>query len=331
MNMKKFLCLLWTVAAFGFSSCSIHVSKEVYNNSAEYAAGKYLLAEDYFKGTKLHPQDKAKAYQLYKASADMNYAPAMFRLAAFYDRGDVVEKDPQMYIQLLTKAAQLGEDRAQNSLGVCYHDGVGVKQDYAVARHWYEKALENGNTKALENISFLCADQKDTLGMKKYVAMGVERGLARSQFLMAEMYRQGIGVEKDLAQAEEWYKKAAENGYLSAYSSLSVIQFDRKDYKATWKFVSEGMNKGDTNAFYNAGFLCEHGLGVEADCLLATQYYQHAIQYENGNQARAYFQLGRILYEGCDKVERDEQKGLEYIRKAAQMGNPEAAEYKVTK
>ncbi len=325
--MNKIIVLLCTVAALCFASCSIHVSKEVYNNSAEYAAGKYLQAEEYFKGSKLYPKDRAKAYQLYKESAEMNYAPAMYKLAGFYNVGDIVEKAPQQYALWLTRAAQLGEDRAQNALGVCYETGNGISKDIAQARHWYEKAFEQGNTQALENLSFLCMSEKDTVGLKKYVPMGVEKGLSRCEFIMGMMYRDGVGVTTDSTKAEDLFTKAAEKGFAQAYSHLGVMQLDRDDYKSTMKSFMKALNLGDKHAYYNIGYLYEYGYGVEVDYAMASQYYQRALGYNNINKPHALFHLGRMLYEGREGLKKDGQKGLDYIKRAVQMGDFEATEY----
>ena len=40
-------------------------------------------------------------------------------------------------------------------LGTLYHEGKGVKQDYAKAREWYEKAAAQGNKDAEEALQHL--------------------------------------------------------------------------------------------------------------------------------------------------------------------------------
>ena len=45
---------------------------------------------------------------------------------------------------MVPKAALQGDAGAQNNLGVCYEYGEGVKQDYAEAVKWYQKAAQQG-------------------------------------------------------------------------------------------------------------------------------------------------------------------------------------------
>ena len=61
-------------------------------------------------------------------------------MASFYRQGNVVEKDILQSIQLLEKAAQLGEIQAMRDLVAIYEHGLGVEIDDAKADYWVEKA-----------------------------------------------------------------------------------------------------------------------------------------------------------------------------------------------
>lgn len=74
-------------------------------------------------------------------------------------------------------AAKQGEAKAQYSLGVMYHDGKGVSQDYQEAIRWYR--------------------------------MAANQGYADAQYNLGVMYRKGLGVPKDYVQAHMWYNLAA--------------------------------------------------------------------------------------------------------------------------
>ncbi|MDH0356637.1 tetratricopeptide repeat protein [Morganella sp. GD04133] len=76
------------------------------------------------------------------------------------------------------KAAEQGDAKAQNNLGLMYYNGEGVQQDDFKAFEWYTKAAEQGDAKA--------------------------------QFNLGLMYDNGEGVQQDDVKAFEWYTKAAE-------------------------------------------------------------------------------------------------------------------------
>jgi TPR repeat protein len=66
------------------------------------------------------------------------------------------------------------------NLGRLCHSGLGVVQDYAKAREWYEKAAAKDQAQAMTNLGVL--------------------------------YRNGEGVPQDYAKARWWYEKAAAKG-----------------------------------------------------------------------------------------------------------------------
>ena len=47
-----------------------------------------------------------------------------------------------------------------------------------------------------------------------------ERKLAAAQFNLGLMYENGFGVGKDLAEANRWFRLAAEGGYAKAIEKL---------------------------------------------------------------------------------------------------------------
>ena len=60
-------------------------------------------------------------------------------------------------IQMLKEASAQGHAGAQSNLGVMYHQGQGVKQDYAQAFKWCRKAAEQGDASAQFNLGFMYA------------------------------------------------------------------------------------------------------------------------------------------------------------------------------
>jgi TPR repeat protein len=74
---------------------------------------------------------------------------------------------------------------------VLYQNGLGVPQDYAKAREWYEKAVAKDNAHAMGNLGTL--------------------------------YANGYGVPQDYAKAREWFEKAAARGDASAKKLLEEL------------------------------------------------------------------------------------------------------------
>ena len=65
-----------------------------------------------------------------------------------YQYGYGVEKDYHKAIELYQKAVNQGNAAAQNNLGFMYERGYGVEIDYHKAVEWYQKSAEQGDEDA---------------------------------------------------------------------------------------------------------------------------------------------------------------------------------------
>jgi uncharacterized protein len=80
-----------------------------------------------------------------------------------------------------------------------YDEGLGVTQDYAAAKDWYEQAAE--------------ADD-----------LSARSGTFLAEYALGVMYEQGHGVAADRATAIAWYQKAAAGGNADAKAALARLQ-----------------------------------------------------------------------------------------------------------
>jgi len=55
-----------------------------------------------------------------------------------------------------------------------------------------------------------------------------EQGNADAQFMLAEYYKDGIGIKQDYKKAAEWYSKAAEQGDEMAKNALENLEKEGK-------------------------------------------------------------------------------------------------------
>lgn len=85
----------------------------------------------------------------------------------------------------------LGNDRAQEVMGLLYYFGLGVTQNRAEAVKWFEKAAAQGLNVAMFNLGYC--------------------------------YENGEGVSRDLDTAREWYRKSANAGFDDAWSSYNRL------------------------------------------------------------------------------------------------------------
>jgi TPR repeat protein len=104
------------------------------------------------------------------------------------------------------------------------------------------------------------------LAYKEFLASAKE-GHADSQFNVALMYEQGIGVAKNLEEAVVWYRKSALQGNSAAQFNLGVLYENGLGTKIDFAKANEWYRKasvqGDALAIGNLGMLYLRGQGVK--------------------------------------------------------------------
>ena len=155
------------------------------------ASGGFVYAQDYQKGL--------------EAAQKGNYAVAYWEWTVAAEQGDAV---------------------AQLFLGQMFFEGLGVLQDYKVAKMWFEKSASNNISMAQNNLG--------------------------------SIYENGKGVAQDLQKAAIWYQKAAVQGDKNAQFNLGAFYFDEGGdlnlmYSYMWFKIS--LENGVNIARENVDFL----------------------------------------------------------------------------
>jgi uncharacterized protein len=103
------------------------------------------------------------------------------------------------------------------------------------------------------------------LAYKEFLT-AAEAGHADSQFNVALMYEQGIGIAKDEKEAVIWYRKAAEQGHAAAQYNLAVLYENGRgievDFAQANAWYRKASAQGDALAIGNLGMLYVRGQGV---------------------------------------------------------------------
>ena len=105
----------------------------------------------------------------------------------------------------------------------------------------------------LLGVTAVGADKKKPLpkDFKSLKALA-EKGDAKAQYNLGEMYLRGEGVEKDEKEAVKWYRKAAEqNSALAQYDLGQMYEIGlgvEKDEKEAVKWYRKAAEQGDEDA-----------------------------------------------------------------------------------
>ena len=212
-------------------------------------------------------QNMEKGVEFYKRAARLGHASAQFNLglAYFTERG--VKYSPGKAKLWWEKAAIQGHAGAQYNLAAILWSGKGVGKDQASAMHWFRKAVHNGSVPAISFLRKLYQPMQQVLvenikeinnretsrsiplieemGMYKLAKQAMQEGShdqafkywqplakdghAESQYQVAVLYEQGLGVDQNLEEAIDWYRSAAEKGEPNAQFRIGLYHINESD------------------------------------------------------------------------------------------------------
>lgn len=116
-------------------------------------------------------------------------------------------------------------------------------------------------------------------------------GHSDSQFNLALMYEQGIGVTKDEKEALNWYLKAALQGNMNAQYNLAVLYENGRgcdvNFKEAHRWYREAVVQGDGLAVGNLGMLYLRGQGVKENKVAALALLLTSATMDNSPENRA--------------------------------------------
>lgn len=133
-------------------------------------------------------------FEYIKRGAEGNGLPVFqYEAGRYYYNGE--GGAPQDYaeaVKWFRKAAEQGLPVAEQMLGLCYQNGLGVAKDITKAVEWYRKSAEHG----------------DMVG----------------QYDLGACYYYGVGVKKDLNEAKRLFELSAAQGYDVAKEALKTYE-----------------------------------------------------------------------------------------------------------
>ena len=174
-----------------------------------------------------HDEDYAKAVKWYRKAAELGYDKAQYSLGYCYYSGKGVAHDYVEAMKWYRKAARQGHVNAQYMLGVCYYNGQGVTQDYDEAVKWWRKAAEQRHDMAQNNLGRCYLNgwgvADDDVEAVKWFQKAAEQKYATAQYNLGLCYENGWGVARDNSEAARWYRKAADQGDTDAKEALERL------------------------------------------------------------------------------------------------------------
>uniref|UniRef100_A0ACD5TWV9 Uncharacterized protein n=1 Tax=Avena sativa TaxID=4498 RepID=A0ACD5TWV9_AVESA len=171
--------------------------------------------------------------------------------------------------QITEYQAQRGNAAAMYKLGLLYYYGLrGLRRDYGKSYHWFSKAVEKGDTRAME--------------------------------LLGEIYARGAGVERNYTEAYKWLILAAKQQQYSAYNGLGYLYVkgygvEQKNVTKAKEYFEIAAENKEHGGYYNLGVLYLKGIGVKRDVMTACNFFLRAV---NAGQPKAIYQVAKLFQKG---------------------------------
>jgi len=195
------------------------------------------------------PLDKKEAVNWYQKAAREGNAAAMFNLGVAYFNGEGVPEDlsearpwfilaedsgSQKAIEAVNRSEAGLQTRDFNhiyfSIGQRYQNGVQVRQNYAAAAKWYQRAAERNDARSAMALAGLYASGRGVAQsfsqMFRWCSVAADHNSPSGMYCVGKLYRDGAGTPKDSGLAVQWFLRAVDGGFTAAYVELGEMYWN---------------------------------------------------------------------------------------------------------
>lgn len=213
--------------------------------------------------------DGAEAARWLRASAEQGNADAQLFLGLQLKSGAVIAKDLDEAERWLKKAAAGGEKMATDALARLEEErtsGVAVGSEGEL-----EAAAQKGDANAAYSLGMIfCFNRGDGVAGARWLKVAAEKGHAKAQgrlgFVCAAGYK---GAPRDLAAAESWYRRAAQQGDRESCRNLAQLllrpEADGEKQAEGVRWARRAADLGDADAMGQLGTSYLLGRGLKED------------------------------------------------------------------
>ncbi len=161
-----------------------------------------------------HDYDTALA--LWEPLARDGVARAQNNIGACFAEGLGVAPNAELAYRWLSLAAEAGDPVGQRNLAALYFKGEGVAQDYDCAARLYRAAAEQGDGPAQDMLSWMLLEGEvvatDPAEARRWALAAAAQGIAASMTRLGMLYHNALTVERDAGEAVRSWRRGAERG-----------------------------------------------------------------------------------------------------------------------
>ena len=153
--------------------------------------------------------------------------------------GHGMARDPEAALGWFKRAAQADHPMSINSR--CYENGWGVARDETVAAYWFRLAADRGLDWGMYNYAHMLRDGRGGVAQDPAAALALyqraaQSGHVKSIGVVGRFHEAGTVVPRDLEQAFDCYRRAAEGGDFRGMFHLGrlLLQRGQRDEAEAW-------------------------------------------------------------------------------------------------
>jgi TPR repeat protein len=222
------------------------------------------------------------------------------------------------------RAAEGGHAAAARELGRMYLAGNGGPRDVGEAAQWFRAGAERGDeTARIELVQLALTRQvgeDDQRTSASWLRQLAEAGLPEAQYNLALCLADGIGAERNDAEAFDWFRRAADKLPIAQFRCGILAAEGRgcdADPEAARRWYLQAAAQGFAEAEVAAGEMLANGRGGPRQIKKALELFVRAAA---SGHAGAIFAIGLMM----SNLRNDHDTALACFRHAAKRGHPTA-------
>lgn len=190
--------------------------------------------------------------------------------------------------------AEAGDAEAQFRLGVLYQVTVALgtlEPEFGIKAFnlIHDAALQGHAEAQMELWLIIKKSYPDNPKLQaqavEWLKLAANQGFANAQFELGVSFRDGVGVSQDIALATPWFRLAAEQGHADAQNNLAARYYHGdgvpQDFERAFFWFRNSAKQGNAIAQFNLGAMFNNGQWVSQD--LSKAYMWMSLAADDAN------------------------------------------------
>lgn len=256
-------------------------------------------------------KNKELALEYLNKAAELNSPEAYFNL------GVISEDNKELAFSYFKKSADFNYTNALYNVALMYLGGIGTEKDQEQSFFYMELAAEADEPKALFYVGkqYIVSKKDIDLGLK-YLLKSSET-LSEATYFLSLLYKDGLFIKQDIEKALFYLKKASEQFHHIALYTMSLFYLEgsngfEKNEELAFDYMYKSAACKFPDAQYSLALMYQDGRGTEKNIETAISLYKMAA---DKNFPPALNNLG-LLFVSNNHI----QEGFDLIKKAVSLG-----------